>query len=197
MARAKKASPKKGKSPRKSPKKAKSPRKSPKKAARKAKSPRKSVSRSRSPSSRCRRPRDHNKYKAVYEGKCRRTAGGLTKKDLTLDRSGKVVSVMRHAHGYEMYRSSPKIRKSLERCQFRPGSNKVVCRGKRKAVSKSRSPAKKRLRSQVSVPAGSLVGKRVKKERSRSRTPERELEGGVRLAGMRDDYSSEESEDEM
>ena len=73
--------------------------------------------------------------RAVFEGKYRATAGGLTKKDLMKTKSGKIVSRKKHALGLKMFaKNSGKMKKPYAK---KPKSEKKSKATKKKKSSKA------------------------------------------------------------
>ena len=75
--------------------------------------------------------REHVRHKnEVWSGERKKTASGLTKKDLMKNKNGKIVSKKQHKKGQELYRMMKK-------------EGKLATPFKKKSRSKSKSPKKK------------------------------------------------------
>ena len=73
----------------------------------------------------------------VWSGEKKRTASGLTKKDLMKNKHGKIVSKKQHKKGQELYRMMKKQGKLAEPFKKKSGSTKKS-KSKKKSKSTSR-----------------------------------------------------------
>ena len=85
----------------------------------------------------------------VWDGEKKKTSSGLSKKDLMLNKDGKVVSKKQHKKGQELYRRMKKEGRLAEpfkkkSSKSRSKSKSPVKRSKSKSKSKSRSKNRRR-----------------------------------------------------